>query len=208
MKITEKVYRLDATPVSYVYLIRAEEVVLVDTCMPVAAKGLLRELKAQGVEPKDVRHIILTHHDLDHVGNAVMLQKCTGAKLWASAEDIPYITGEKQRHSFKKYLSKLLPVKKPQDINPFVPGESVAGVEVIPAPGHTPGHVCFRYNGVILAGDLVENKKGGLRPYPASWDWDYARLLESWQKVASQDFEWLCPAHGQPVRREELPRTV
>lgn len=208
MKITEKVYRLDATPMSYVYLVYAEEIVLVDTCMPMAARGLLRELESIGVAPADIRHILLTHHDLDHIGNAAMLQKLTGAKLWASAEDIPYITGEKHRHSFKKYLSRLLPVKKPQDLNPFAPGERVAGVEVIPAPGHTPGHVCFLYDGVLFAGDLVENKKEGMRPYPASWDWDYEKLRESVKKVFSLDFTWLCPSHGQPLRREELPNII
>jgi glyoxylase-like metal-dependent hydrolase (beta-lactamase superfamily II) len=203
MKITDKVYMLDEADFSHVFLVYTPEPVLIDTGMPFQRKKVLRALNHTGVKLTDIKHIIFTHHDVDHIGNAVKLQELTGAKLWASAEDIPYITGEKQRHSFKKYIGKMLR-HKPTDIYAFT-GDKIYGIEVVPTPGHTPGHVCFLFDGVLFAGDLLENKKGSLIPYPASWDWDYDKMLESVKKIASCDFKWVCPAHGSPILRGEQP---
>jgi len=60
------------------------------------------------------------------------------------------------------------------------------------------------YGGVLFAGDLIENKKHGIRPYPAPWDWDYEKLLASVKGLAAYDFERVCPSHGQPFDRSEL----
>ncbi len=200
MKITEKVTMLDGTNFSHVFLVKTPDLVLIDTGLPFQRKNVLRALNELGVSLTDIKHIIFTHHDIDHIGSAVRLQQLTGATLWASAEDIPYITGEQPRHSFKKYVGKLQR-HKPSGLRAFE-GNTVCGIEVIPTPGHTPGHVCFLFDGVLFAGDLIENKKKGLIPYPVSWDWNYDVLLESVKKVALRDFQWLCPSHGNPVLRD------
>ena len=203
MKITEKVTMLDGTDFSHVFLVYTPEPVLIDTGLPFQRKGILRALAATGVNLRDIRNIIFTHHDVDHIGSAVQLQQLTGAALWASAEDIPYIKGEKPRHSFKKYIGKMIR-HKPTDIRAFE-DDTICGIKVIPTPGHTPGHVCFLFDGVLFAGDLLENKKGELIPYPAAWDWNYDVLLDSVKKAAGIDYKWLCPAHGKPVLRDGQP---
>ncbi len=203
MKITDKVHMLDGIKFSRVFLVYTPEPVLIDTGMPFQRGQVLRAISAMGVTLTDIKHILFTHHDVDHIGNAAKLQELTGAKLWASAEDIPYITGEKPRHSFKKYIGKTMR-SKPTDIHAFT-GDSICGIEVVPTPGHTPGHVCFIFDRVLFAGDLLENKKGHLIPYPALWDWNYDKMLESVKKIASCDFNWICPSHGQPVLREGEP---
>lgn len=202
MKVTENVYLLDSTALSYAYLVYTPEPVLIDTSMGFNGSRILRELSSLGVNPKDIGHILITHHDLDHIGSAALLQEATGATVWASAEDIPYIMVEKDRHSFKKYLSRIIRVKKPANLKAFS-GNAINGIQILPSPGHTPGHVCFLYDGVLFAGDLLENKKGKLIPYPAAWDWDYQQMLLSIKKIASIAFTWVCPAHGKPIQRGE-----
>ena len=199
MKITDDVYMLDASRHSHVYLVLTPEPVLIDTGMSFEGKGMRRELATLGFS--DVRHILLTHHDVDHIGNAARWQSETGAAVHASAEDIPFITGEKQRHSFKKYIGKLMHVPVPQNLQPFDESAEINGIRVIPTPGHTPGHVVFLYKDVLFAGDLLENKKRALMPYPAPWDWDYHKMLESITAVSAYPFTWVCPAHGKPVKR-------
>jgi hypothetical protein len=49
----------------------------------------------------------------------VRWQAATGAAVHASAQDIPYITGAKPRHSFKKYVGKLMRMPVPQNLRPF-----------------------------------------------------------------------------------------
>lgn len=202
MKITESVFMLDSTFSSYVYLVLTPEPVLIDTGMGFAGKGIVRDLSAL-CKPEDIRHIMITHHDVDHIGNAARLQKLTGAAVYASATDIPYITGEKERHSFKKYIGRLSHVRTPDALQALPENGEVCGIRAISTPGHTPGHVCFLWEDVLFAGDLLENKKGRLIPYPAPWNWDDAKLKESAENIRSLPFAWVCPAHGRPVRREE-----
>lgn len=201
MKITDSVYALESTKGAYAYIIRGNETILVDTGFPWSKKGILRELEAMGIELKQIKHILLTHYDIDHVGNAALLQELTGADVWASEEDAPVIMGTADRKGFKKYFKYLFNIKKPKDVKTFAPDAEIDGVKVVPTPGHTPGHVCLLYDGVLFAGDLVENKKGKLIPYPKGWNWDNAALLKSFDKVARIPFKWVCPAHGSPVER-------
>ena len=98
MKIEENVYALDSTKGNYVYLILAEEIILIDTGLPKNGKGILNELKSMDIKPHDIKHILITHDDVDHVGSLALLEKASGAKIWASKEDIPHIIGEINRH--------------------------------------------------------------------------------------------------------------
>jgi len=88
LKVTDDVYALDATKRNYAYLILGEETILVDTGRPGQGKAILNELKSMNIKPEDIKHILITHHDIDHIGNLALLEKETGASIWASKEDI------------------------------------------------------------------------------------------------------------------------
>ena len=135
-----------------------------------------------------------------------MLQKYTGAGLWAAKEDIPYIMGDIKRHSFKKYLARAAMIKKPDKVNPYEDSDEISSlnIKVIPTPGHTPGHVCLLYRDILFIGDLVENRKGYFKPFPDAWNWDAEKARESIEKINRFSFEWICPSHGTPVRSRTL----
>jgi glyoxylase-like metal-dependent hydrolase (beta-lactamase superfamily II) len=202
MEITKEVYLLDTARGSHAYLVYTPEPVLIDTGLPFWGKAMLHELALLGL--KDIRRILLTHHDVDHIGNAARIEAISGAAVYASEHDIPYITGEKERHSFKKSIGLLMRVPSPSNLIPFEENAVLDGIHVIPTPGHTPGHVCFLFKDVLFAGDLLENKKRALMPFPAPWDWDYQIMLESIQKISAYPFTWICPAHGKPIKRKDL----
>ena len=75
MKVTDNVYALNATKGNYAYLIADKEIVLVDTGRPGQGKGILKELESLNIKPKDIKHILLTHHDVDHIGNPLCLKR-------------------------------------------------------------------------------------------------------------------------------------
>lgn len=200
MKITDNVYALDSTKGAYTYIILGREIILVDTGLKWQGKGILKELAAMNIKLKDIKHILLTHHDLDHVGNAAMLQRLTGAKLWADSKDIPYIKGNQKRPGIKRILSIINKVKKPDSIYAYDEGLKLEDIEIIPTPGHTPGHVCILYKDVLFAGDLVKSRKGKLEPYP-NLNWDQALLRNSIKSIAELPFKCVCPAHGIPTEK-------
>lgn len=200
MKVSDNIYMLDSSIGSHVYLIKGEEIILIDTGLPFMRQGILKEIKSMGIELTEIKHILITHHDIDHIGNAFILQQLTGAKIWASREDIPYIYGDIDRSSFKKYFKYIFKLKVPKNINPYQSGENINGIEIIPTPGHTPGHVSFLYHDALFTGDLLENKGGKLKPYPSAWNWDNEVMAKSVEKVAGMAVKWICPAHGKPAR--------
>jgi glyoxylase-like metal-dependent hydrolase (beta-lactamase superfamily II) len=204
LKITENVYSLDSTRGNYSYLIIGKEIILVDTGRPGQEKGILNELKSMNIKPDDIKHILITHHDIDHIGNAALLQQVTRATLWASKEDIPYICGDKNRPGLKRFFSLIMRVKNPKNITAYKEHQKINNIEVIPSPGHTPGHVCLIYKDVLFAGDLVRSSKGQLKPPPSFMNSNENDLKESIKELDKYSFKWVCPAHGEPVKRDKI----
>ena len=204
MKITDNIYALDGTAGSYAYIILGEEVILIDTGRPDQRKRLLADLEVLKVRTEDIRHILLTHHDMDHIGNAGYLQRQSGCQVWVSKEDYPYVTGQEKRHGFKRFLSMLIRTEIPANLQVYPPEGKLGEFEVLPAPGHTPGHVCFRYKDILFAGDLLQLKKGEIHPLSDFWNWNSRLLKESYEILRKEDFSLICPAHGQtPLKRSE-----
>jgi len=201
MRVTDDVYMLDCTPGSHAYLLLGPETMLVDTSMPGSAHKILAELGRLSISPRAVRHILLTHHDGDHIGSAAALERETGATVWASAGDIPFIQGDRPRPGIKRLASLLMRAEIPRALKTYPADNRVGEVDVIPTPGHTPGHVSLLFRGVLLAGDLVAVRNGRIRPSPPLMTWDMALVMESIRKVAPLPFNWVCPAHGLPAQR-------
>lgn len=201
MKIMEDVYLLESTKDSYAYLINSEEPVLIDTGFPGKSKQIIEEMSNLGISPK---HIFLTHHDVDHIGNAKILQEYTGAKLWSSKEDLPFISGEKNRAGMKRIIQAIIKIDKPKVDALFTDKQDFLSIEVISSPGHTPGHVCFLYKKVLFAGDLFANRNGKLQLLPRFGNWNNEILKSSAEKIKLLDFDWLCPAHGEPIQRKNI----
>ncbi len=199
LKVTDNVYALESTKGNYAYVILGEEISLIDTGRPGQGKGILKELKAMDIEPEDIKHILITHHDVDHIGSLAFLEKKTGANIWASKEDIPYICGDKNRPGIKRFFSFILRAKKPEKINPYPENHKILDMEVIPTPGHTPGHVCLLYRDILFVGDLFRTSNGQIGPMRSFMNWNTDLSMESIKKVADLHFKWLCPAHGKPV---------
>lgn len=204
MKVTEKVHALESTKGNYAYLILDEEITVIDTGMPRQGKALLKELETLNIKLSDIKHIMLTHHDIDHIGNVALLEKATGAKVWASKEDIPYVYGEKGRPGIKKILSLFMKAKLPEEINSYPENGIINNLEIIPTPGHTPGHVCILFEDVLFAGDLIRTSPDKIKPMMSIMNWNDSMIRESIAKIDKLSFKWICPAHGVPIKKGTL----
>jgi glyoxylase-like metal-dependent hydrolase (beta-lactamase superfamily II) len=204
LEITKNVHLIEGTKGSFAYLILGPEPVLIDTSMPGRSDAMFSALHDIGVFPSDIAHILLTHHDVDHIGNARQIQLKSGAAVWAAAADVPYILGDKRPSGVRRVIRALMKYQTPVIDHTYSSGQTIGDIEVIPAPGHTPGHVCFRYKDVLLAGDLVTSRKNKLHPAPPFLTWDKTELSKSLKEVGKLTYDWVCPAHGLPIRRGNL----
>lgn len=200
MELWPGIHSLDASRISNVYLVLGPTVTLVDSGPPGALPRLLRAIRRAGVEPENVRRIILTHNDVDHIGNARALQRISGAEVCAHADDIPYITGAQPRPGVRRLIAAVMgrDMQVPIVDHVLHDGDDLDGLTVLHLPGHTPGHIGLQRGPVLFAGDTVSGGRR-LRPAPRLLTWDEELARRSIARMAMLGIDLLLPGHGTPV---------
>jgi glyoxylase-like metal-dependent hydrolase (beta-lactamase superfamily II) len=118
--------------------------------------------------------VALTHAHPDHQGAAHAVCSRYRIPLACHEADVDVMEGRRPmgpQTPLLKLFSRLWSGPPHPVSLVFRGGEMVGEWEVIPTPGHTPGHVCFfrRRDGVVIVGDLVRH---------ASVRYGYARVSE------------------------------
>ncbi len=204
MQITEEIFLLDCSKGSRVYLVKGAETILIDSGLPGLATKILSELNQLGVSNHDIKKILVTHHDIDHIGNAKIIQDRTQAQVWAPQLDIPYIKREKKREGIKRFLQLIIHPEIPNISGDYNTCNEFGEILAIHAPGHTPGHTIFQYKNVVFTGDLFRVNQGVIKITPSYMNWDHEEIKKSIMILKTLDFEWICPSHSNPVKRKEL----
>lgn len=153
--------------ISNCYLLMGERPVLVDTGAPGDLKHILAALKDNGVEPKQLALILLTHGHSDHAGCAAELKRRSGAQVAIHAGDAALVrTGRNGMIVVQDWLGRVLRPYVDEEFEAFEPdlvfAEGIAlesyGLRgrVLPTPGHTAGSVSVVLaNGEALIGDVL-----------------------------------------------------
>ena len=194
-----------------------KNVVLIDTGFHGQAGLIASEISKAGFSLKDITNVILTHHDLDHIGAAKELQGL-GAQISAHEKEVPYLQGEKpflKLEAMEKRMNSLtdgerafyglikasapklvINVDKKLASNETLP--FCGGIEVVHTPGHTHGHISlfFKEKGVLVAGDaanIINGVLSGANPYHT---YDTAEAEKSFEKLKKYKAEYVVCYHG------------
>ena len=194
------IYGLDASRLSNAYLVLGPPLTLVDTGPPGALPGLLAAIRQAGARPEELRRIVLTHFDVDHIGNARALQRLAGAEVCAHQDDVPYITGAHPRPGLRRLVAAVMGrgMAPPHVDRALQEGDSLDGLTVVYLPGHTPGHIGLRHGQVLLCGDCVVGGRR-LRATPRLLTWNEELARRSIARIATLEIDLLLPGHGTPV---------
>jgi glyoxylase-like metal-dependent hydrolase (beta-lactamase superfamily II) len=139
------------------------------------------QLRARGIEPGDVRRVVLSHLHTDHVGG---LDAFSGAEVvvsrveWDVASGLGgRVRGYVQQH-WPPGLEPTLADFDGAAVGPFAASHDVAGdgrLLLVPTPGHTRGHAALLVRddsrSWLLVGDLVHEaaELGRVAPEIAAW---------------------------------------
>ena len=153
---------------------KSRDSVVIDA--PADARSIMERLK--GTNP---RYILLTHSHMDHLGALSELRSGLGVPLGAHAAD-------------SRRLSS------PPEIL-LNDGDTVSfgniKLEVLHAPGHTPGSLCFRAGQYLIAGDTIFPGGPGKTASPG----DLRQIIESITRsiFVLPDDTGIYPGHGEPT---------
>lgn len=196
-----------------------EMAVLVDTGYPGQKENFLKEFKKAGVPFENLKKVIITHHDIDHIGSlpSIVSESPQKIEVIANGFEKPHIQGEK---GLLKLTEEALaqidawPEQWRNAIKPILlhpPKEKVdtivmdseelpfcGGIIVIDTPGHTPGHISLYHNQskTLIAADALIVKDGQLLGPDPEHTIDMELAKKSLSKFSQYDIQTVICYHG------------
>jgi glyoxylase-like metal-dependent hydrolase (beta-lactamase superfamily II) len=206
-RLNDHLFQLTRFGAINAYLVREDDgFTLVDTTLGGGADDLITAATEAGGE---IKRIALTHAHLDHAGSLDTLKERLGSNIEVSMGELDarILAGEK---IIKGKLPGSWPRVKTVPDTRLTGGETIGSLEVVPTPGHTPGHVAFRdtRDGTVIAGDVFTSF-GGVAvsnhfyfrfPFAAMATWDKAKDLESARAIRALNPSLLVVGHGPATR--------
>ena len=188
---------------------------LVDAGLPGQAEAIGSALAEAGVGVRDLRRMIFTHQDLDHVGSGAALVRQSGARVLAHSADAPHIDGSlrllkpspemlEQRPQMREVLERLEPVGVDEHLEDGERLDIAGGIRVIFTPGHTPGHLSLylERSKVLIAGDALRAERGYLNGPNPSMTLEMGTALQSLRMLADLEIDTIVCYHGGVVSED------
>jgi len=156
------------------FLIAGEDgLALVDSGLPKRKDTILGTVAGIARQPADLKHILITHYHVDHVGSLADLKEASDAKSYVHPADSPVVRGDEPQPGpnrsslLGKLVGPLVERLAPEAAAAAVDveiqdGEELpiaGGIKVLHTPGHTPGHLAFLLpaSKVLFVGDAAAN---------------------------------------------------
>lgn len=221
MRLAPGLHRIGSDVVNSYLVEDAAGLTIVDAGLPGHWRELDQELTQLGYSLDDVRGIVLTHGDTDHIGFAERLRQANGIVVHVHELDAARARGEIKKPNSGWGRIKLRPLLKflwysgrhgglrippVGEVKTFADGEVLdlpGSPRIIHVPGHTPGSVAVHVPVVdalfvgdaMTTGNVLTGERG---PGPAPFTLDPEGALASLAKLEAIPATWVLPGHGAP----------
>lgn len=180
---------------SYIYVIDLEELVMIDCGEGHSVDKIINNINMLGLNPRNIKHILLTHCHIDHIGGAPELRIKFGAKIYIHQLDSKALENGDPSLTASTWYGTKFPATK-VDIKFYNEEEMliIRGQKIVclHTPGHTPGSISIYLDiygkRILFAQDL----HGPLLE-------EFGSNLEDWakstKKLLDLDADILCEGH-------------
>ncbi len=128
----------------------------------------------------EINTIVCTHSHFDHIGAAGDIRKETGAKILLHKDDMEGYGLAKEQASFWGFDMEDLP--QPDDF--IGEGDTLQvgslSFKILHTPGHSPGGICLRGEGIVITGDTLFQGSVGRTDFPGG---SIEKLKESFRRL-------------------------
>jgi len=193
------------------------DVILIDTGLPGQLELIRAAAEMTGISSGRITKVILTHHDMDHIGCAKLLRE-SGAEIWAHELEAPYIQGDelspklvKMEERFQElsdgeraFLERvkagapMFHVHVDRKLRDSETLPCCGGIKIIHTPGHTPGHIALRLlaSDILVAGDAANIADGNLTGANPQHTLDMEQAEQSFEKIRAMEARMTVCYHG------------
>ena len=202
-KVIENVYFVGNTWVS-VYLIDTREGrILIDCAYEENLYLLIDSIRGLGFDPKDIRHLLISHGHFDHCGAARQLQEMSNCEIWINEKDAYFFTERRDLIAFEDRVPEFR-IDHYYDSDQSI---CFGGMTIwpVPCPGHTPGTTSFFFEVEHEGRKLTVAMHGGLgtntlskedlltNGWPLSFQQGYLDML---RQMKRRSVDVLIPSHA------------
>jgi len=194
-----------------------KDVVLFDTGLPGQMELISAAVEKAGFTLNQITKVLLTHHDMDHIGTAKQLAK-HGAKILAHEKEAPYVQGDLPSPKLSKMQERMKNLSPEERLfydriqsslpDLYLPVDEIlhddeelpfcGGIKVVFTPGHTPGHTAYflKKSKVLITGDAANISNGELTGPNARNTLDMQKGEESFEKLKKMDADFVVCYHS------------
>jgi glyoxylase-like metal-dependent hydrolase (beta-lactamase superfamily II) len=220
MKLNESLYRIGNDIVAVYLIVTPEGITVIDAGLPGHWNDLLAELKTLGRSPSDIKGVILTHGDSDHIGFAERLRREYGVPVFVHADDAERAKGNtkgalgKQKMKLGGLLSFMAYTVRKNGLRNTYLTEVVethdratldlpGSPQIIGLPGHSAGSIAIYVPLVdaVFVGDGLTTRHvltGEQGPQPAPFTDEPEQAITSLRALVPTGATWVLPGHGAP----------
>ncbi|WP_341973799.1 MBL fold metallo-hydrolase [Microbacterium sp. LWO13-1.2] len=221
--MTARILRIGDDIIAVHAIVTEDGVTLIDAGLSGDLRMLREALAVEGLSLDDIRGIVLTHGDADHIGVAERLRADHGIPVHIHEADAALATGRTPARGVKADAWKLGPslgflwagirrgalrTRHIADVRLISDSDVLdlpGNPEIIAIPGHTPGSVAIRIPAVdaLFLGDAITTRHvltgvGGARLAPFSNDAEQTR--QSLERLRDLPERRIFPGHGPEFR--------
>jgi len=194
--VAEGIYHLDEVVGGPTLLVAADRITLVDTGLPGSEETIFATVEGLGRGRDEIKVVLLTHADYDHVGALPAIVEGTGAKVYAPEGEADIVEGKTPSR-----MGEILPAVPVE--RRLGDGDNLSlhgGIQAVATPGHTLGHVAYYLprEGVLLAGDSLTNL-GRLAGSNPQYTTDPEQARDAVRRLAELRPGTICFGHGPSI---------
>jgi glyoxylase-like metal-dependent hydrolase (beta-lactamase superfamily II) len=203
------------------YLVDAPEgVTIIDAGLPGHWHDLLTELASVNRTLADVKGVIVTHGDSDHIGFAERLRRDHDVPVFVHPADAerakggpkPATAKQSMRlgpllrfigYSLRKNGLRAMPLTEVAEARDGETLDLPGAPQIIAMPGHSPGSIAVFVPAVdaVFVGDALTTRHvltGAEGPQPAPFTDEPAEAVASLRALLPTGATWVLPGHGTP----------